>query len=156
MARGGRVLAPGPPDAPIQLVDARDLAAFCLDAVPGAWNAISAPGAFTWGELLETARAVAGPAAELVWTDAERVAAAVPDSWGVLPLWPAPLADMAAVYGVGTARTLAAGLRIRPLADTVRDTWAWLSRGGDLGSDWRQEVQVTGLSEADERALLAR
>src|SRR3954469_6597577 len=60
MARGGRVLAPGPRDSPIQLVDARDLAAFCLDAAPGAWNAISAPGAFTWGGFLETARDVAG------------------------------------------------------------------------------------------------
>ena len=54
IARGGRVLAPEPRDAPIQLIDARDLAAFCLDAPAGAFNAISRPGAWTWGELLET------------------------------------------------------------------------------------------------------
>ena len=115
MARGGRVLAPGPADAPVQWIDARDLAEFALDAPPGPWNTISAPGAATWGEFLETARDVAGAAdAELVWTDGARVAAAVPDSWGVLPLWPAPIPELAAVYGVGTERALAAG-HIRPL-----------------------------------------
>jgi hypothetical protein len=73
----------------------------------------------------------------------------------VLPLWPAPLDDMAAVFDVGVERALAAGLVIRPLEDTMADTWAWLSEGdGDLG-DWRKEVQVTGLEPQAEAALLA-
>jgi 2'-hydroxyisoflavone reductase len=157
MARGGRVLAPGPAGAPIQWIDARDLAAFALDAPPGPWNAISAPGAATWGEFLETARDVAGAdGTELVWTDGARVAAAVPDSWGVLPLWPAPVPDLAAVYAVGTERALAAGLRIRPLRETLADTWAWLRAPGRERTAWREEVRVTGLDPADERALLER
>ena len=32
MARGGEILCPGPPDLPLQLVDARDLAAFAINA----------------------------------------------------------------------------------------------------------------------------
>ncbi|MBC3840668.1 hypothetical protein GXW82_11560 [Streptacidiphilus sp. 4-A2] len=36
IARGGRTLAPGRPDLPIQLIDARDFAAFGLDL--GAWR----------------------------------------------------------------------------------------------------------------------
>jgi 2'-hydroxyisoflavone reductase len=156
MARGGQVMAPGVPDAPIQLIDVRDLADFALDAAPGAWNTISRPGAATWGELLETARAVAGPDAELVWTDAAPVLEAVPDPWGVLPLWPAPLDDMRAVFDVGVERTLAAGLRIRPLQETVADTWAWLSQPGTELGDWRKEVQVTGLDPAVEARLLRR
>lgn len=155
MQRGGRVLAPEPRHAPIQLVDVRDLAAFVLDAAPGRWNAISRPGAFTWGELLETARAVAGPDAELVWIGGDRVAAAVPDSWGVLPLWPAPVPDMAAVYGVQTERALAAGLRIRPLVETVTDTWSWLSGPGGELDGWRSELRVTGLEPRSERDILA-
>ena len=35
LARGGDALAPGPPDLPLQLIDARDLAAFALDAPSG-------------------------------------------------------------------------------------------------------------------------
>jgi 2'-hydroxyisoflavone reductase len=155
MARGGRVLAPGDPGAGVQLIDVRDLAAFCLDCEPGAWNTISRPGAWSWGTFLETAREVAGaPRTRLCWTDAARVLEAVPEPWGVLPLWPAPLPGMAAAYEIGVERALAAGLHIRPLEDTMADTWAWLSEsGGDLG-DWRKEVQVKGLDPDAEAALL--
>ena len=52
LAEGGEVLAPGPPDAPLQLIDARDLATWMLDmaesARGGAFNAISRPGSATW------------------------------------------------------------------------------------------------------------
>lgn len=156
MARGGDVLAPGTPEPGIQLIDVRDLAEFCLDCEPGAWNTISRPGAWSWGTFLQTAREVAGaPRTRLRWTDASRVLAAVPEPWGVLPLWPAPLDDMRAVFEVGVERALAAGLVIRPLEDTMADTWAWLQEaGGDLG-DWRREVQVTGLDPHAEAALLA-
>jgi nucleoside-diphosphate-sugar epimerase len=155
MARGGDVLAPGPPEAPIQLIDARDLAAFALDAPPGAYNAISAPGAWTWGELLRLAREVTGGAARLVWVDGERLAPLLDEPWDQLPMWPAPQADMAAVYGVGADRAVAAGLRLRPLADTVRDTWAWLSAPGAALDDWRSELRAGGLAPERERELLA-
>jgi 2'-hydroxyisoflavone reductase len=158
MARGGRVLAPGPPDAPMQLVDARDLAAFLLgDAAPGGYSVISPPGAFAWGEFLQTARDVAGRDAELVWTAPERVMAEVTsqETWTTLPMWPAPWPDMPAVYGVGVARAIEAGLRIRPLRDTIADTWAWLSGPEGELSPWRSEVRATGLDPERERALLS-
>jgi hypothetical protein len=44
-------------------------------------------------------------------------------------------------------------LRIRPLAETVADTWAWVRDGGRL-SEWRDEVRGEGLEAARERALL--
>src|SRR6201996_8401414 len=48
MARGGDVLAPGPPERPLQLIDARDLARFVLDAAQagrrGAFNNVSRRG----------------------------------------------------------------------------------------------------------------
>lgn len=53
MARGGDVLGPGPPELPIQYVDARDLASFVLDAASagqaGAFNVISRRGHATMG-----------------------------------------------------------------------------------------------------------
>jgi 2'-hydroxyisoflavone reductase len=156
MARGGEVLAPGPPDATTQLIDVRDLAQFCLDCGPGGWNTISRPGAITWGAFLEAARAAAGaPGTTLRWTDADVVAEAVPDAWGVLPLWPAPDPELAAVFSIGVEKALAAGLSIRPLEDTMAATWGWLRDTDDLG-DWRREVQVTGLDPEVEAALLAR
>ena len=149
MSRDGRVVAPEPPEAPIQLVDVRDLAQLLLDAAPGAYNAVTPPGAITWGELLETCRVVTGGGAELVWTDPARVLEVVDESWSELPLWPPP--GLAGVYAVAASP----GLRTRPLRETVADTWAWL--GGPDGelSQWRSELRAAGLSPERERELLA-
>ena len=57
LAEGGETLAPGPPEAPIQLIDARDLAAWMLDMAEagraGAYNAIARAGL---GDLGRAAR----------------------------------------------------------------------------------------------------
>jgi nucleoside-diphosphate-sugar epimerase len=138
MARGGRILAPGPRDAAFQYVDVRDLAQMLLDAEPGPRNAVCPP--LTWGELLDTVHAVAGaPGSELVWTDAERVHAAVPDSWDLLPVWPAP--DVPAAYAVGTKHPYAP----RTVRDTVEATWAAMP----------EERRVPGLDPELEAQILA-
>ena len=148
MARGGEVLAPGPAEAPLQWIDARDLAAWALDAPPGEHDAVGAPGMATWGEVLEACRSAAGGGAQLVWVEGAAVAARVPDAWERLPLWPAP--DPAA----GGLYEAAGSVATRPVADTVRDTWAWLEAGG-AASPWRAELAVTGLSAGAEAELLA-
>ena len=157
MARGGPTLAPAPPEAPVQHIDVRDLADFILrlarERVAGPFNAVSRPGEWSWGELLEACRAATGARAELVWTDPARVAAAVEDAWSELPLWPIPGA--AGLYAVGAERARSAGLRIRPIAETVTDTWRWLSGPDGALDDWRSEVRATGLDAQRERALLA-
>jgi len=156
LAAGGEVLAPGPPDAPIQLIDARDLAGWMLDMAEsrtaGAFNAIAPPGSATFGELLEAAAGAAGGESELVWVDGAKVAETLEEPWMELPLWPIP--GLAGLYGMSGERARAAGLLPRPLQETVRDTAAWLELGPDLG-DWRAEVQATGLAVERERELLA-
>ena len=155
IAAGAEVLAPGPDDAPIQLIDARDLAAWMLDmaqaGTAGAYNAIAAPGSATWGELLGACVESVGGPGELVWVDGGEVAERVEEPSDELPLWPMP--GLAGLYGMAADRALGAGLTPRALAETVADTWAWLERGPDLG-DWRREVQVTGLAAERERELL--
>ena len=146
-AEGGEVLAPGPPTAPIQLIDARDLAAWMLDMAEagraGTYNATAEPGSATWGELLEAVRAVTGGRAELRWADPAWIEERVADPWDELPLWPIP--SLPGLYAMSGARAAAAGLAPRPLAETVADTWAWLSAGGTL-DDWRTEMRAGGLS----------
>jgi 2'-hydroxyisoflavone reductase len=155
LAEGGDVVAPGPPTAELQLIDARDLAAWMLDAaahgVTGAYNAIAQPGSSHWGELLALARDVTGGRAELRWVAPERIEAEVEEPWEALPLWPIP--SLPGLYGMSAQRATRAGLTPRPLADTVGDTWAWLAEGGEL-DDWRSELRVKGISPAAERALL--
>jgi 2'-hydroxyisoflavone reductase len=155
LAEGGEVVAPGPPEAELQLLDARDLAAWMLDmaarAEPGAFNAISQPGSVTWGELLASAREVTGGRAELRWVAPELIEARVEEPWEALPLWPIP--SLPGLYGMSAQRAARAGLQLRPAAETVADTWAWLSAGGELDA-WRRELRAPGLSPEVERDLL--
>jgi nucleoside-diphosphate-sugar epimerase len=155
LAEGGETVAPGPPTAELQLIDARDLAAWMLEAaergVTGAYNAIAPPGSATWGELLELAREVTGGRAELRWIAPEVIEARVEEPWEALPLWPIP--SLPGLYGISAQRAMRAGLTLRPLTETVADTWAWLAAGGAL-DDWRAELRVSGLSPEAERGLL--
>ena len=155
LAEGGDVAAPGPPEAELQLIDARDLAAWMLAAadrgVTGAYNAIARPGSATWGELLELALAATGRRAALRWVAPEVIEARVEEPWEALPLWPIP--SLPGLYGMSGQAAADAGLSPRPLRETVEDTWAWLAAGGEL-ADWRSELRVKGLSTEEERALL--
>jgi nucleoside-diphosphate-sugar epimerase len=160
IARGGRVPAPGVPERPVQLVDARDLAAWMLDlgagGVAGAFNGTAPPLTQTMGEVLDVAVAATGADAELVWVPDERLVAAGVEPWTELPLW-LPDAEFPGTWQVGTERAQAAGLRCRPIAETVADVAAWLRAGGEAELDeWRAELRPPIMSAEREAQLLAR
>lgn len=158
LARGGPVLAPGPKDLPLQYIDARDLGAWLLHAgtevLHGPYDLASAPGHTTMGELLETGARVTGGTAELRWTAPEKVLAAGIEPWTELPVWIPPGEDYDAIHDADTARTLAAGLRCRPVAETVEDTWAWLRTVGGVVPP-RPGRPAKGLAPEREAAVLA-
>jgi nucleoside-diphosphate-sugar epimerase len=161
MARGGRVLCPGPPDLPLQYIDVRDLAAFVLlaadHAVHGALNTVSPRGHTTMGELLRCCHAAAAPAdTELVWVPPGEVQAAGIEPWSELPIWIPPGHEYAGMHGADVQRALAAGLRCRPVAETVADTWAWMGSYGSAGPPLRDDLPAPGLDPERERALLER
>ncbi|WP_314139923.1 NAD-dependent epimerase/dehydratase family protein [uncultured Plantibacter sp.] len=158
IAEGGAVLAPGAASDPIQYIDARDLAAFLLTAgstgASGAFNVVSEPRAATLGDLLDACIAATGSGAILRWVDQERVLAAGIQPWTQLPVWlpTGPHAD--AMHHGDVSRAIAAGLRRRPLAETVADTWDWLQALGGVAPQ-RPDRPVVGLDRALERAVLA-
>ncbi|MEU9041590.1 MULTISPECIES: NAD-dependent epimerase/dehydratase family protein [unclassified Kitasatospora] len=123
LTRGGEVLAPGRPDAPIQVVDARDLAAWMLALLErnasGTYHA-AAPPPFTFGDLLDAvASAVAPAGTTLTWVTEDFLrAAGIPDR--ALPLWPRN-PQLRATNTADPAAALATGLTPRPVADTARD-----------------------------------
>ena len=97
--RGGDVLAPGPPDLPLQYIDCRDLAAWLLDAADarlgGAFNTVSQPGQATMRSLLEAAKAAAGSAAHLVWAPPEVIERSGIAPWTELPVSVPPDSELA-------------------------------------------------------------
>lgn len=151
LRRGGDVLAPGDPSAPVQCIDVRDLAAHLLDRVErgrrGTVHVTGPTTPATLGELLATGRDVLRPDARLRWVDEATLLRAGVVPWTGLPLW-VPQAD-AGVHAVDLSRAVADGLRCRPLADTLRDTAAWADAVGDAAVP-----AGIGLVPAQEAALL--
>lgn len=129
IARGGRVLAPGDPARPIQLIDARDIAIFTLDQVAsgttGRFVTGGVPGVATYGSWLRECVEATGSDAELVWVDDAFLLDQGVAQWTELPVWSSPAMGKG-VWTHSSAKAVAAGLTCRPLSDTVRDTWAWL------------------------------
>jgi nucleoside-diphosphate-sugar epimerase len=157
MAKGGPVLAPGPRDLGLQYIDARDMAAWSLDAAAeglgGAYNVVSPPGFTTMGELLAACAAVTGADAELRWVEPERILAAGIEPWSDLPIWLPPGETHAMMHQAGVSKALAAGLRCRPVTETVADTWAWM-RGLGGPPPQRPDRPVVGLDPQVEASLI--
>ena len=106
------------------------------------------------GEVLEAAVAATGSGAELAWIPDERLQAAQVEPWTELPLW-LPEAEFPGTWQVGTERAQAAGLRCRPVAETVADVWSWLRAGGESELDeWRSEHRPPPMPSRRENELL--
>jgi 2'-hydroxyisoflavone reductase len=128
VAEGGDVIAPAPSDQPIQVVDARDLAAFALGLIErgdgGTYDVVSPAGRLTLGGVVDACREAAGSDARPVWVDEDFLLERDVEPWTELPLW-TPGDDMAGFQRSDVARALAAGLEIRPIAETAADTLRW-------------------------------
>lgn len=145
VARGGEVLAPGPPERRVQMIDVRDLAewmvALCERGVAGTFNATGE--GLMWEELLDTCKEVTGADACVTWVPDEFLVEHEVGEWMELPLWLAS-AEMAAANDAVVERAIAAGLRFRPLAETVRATL-----------ELAEPTDAAGLAPDRESALLA-
>ncbi|WP_086730197.1 NAD-dependent epimerase/dehydratase family protein [Streptomyces carpinensis] len=158
IARGGPVLAPGPRDLPLQYVDVRDLAGWILGAVEqelsGPYNLMSPQGHATMGTLLDACVRATGADAELRWTDPQVVLDAGIEPWSELPVWIPPGSEgHDALHGADVSRAVAAGLRCRPVTETVADTWSWL-RGIGGSVPRRPDLPPVGLDPAVEAKVL--
>src|SRR5262249_45397949 len=125
------VLAPGRPQRPTQIIDARDLAKWNVrmaeERRTGVYNATGPAYVLTMGRLLDEAKAVSGNDARFTWVPEDFLLASGVTPWSDLPLWVPDEGNegYAGFAAVDCRRAVAAGLRFRPLADTIRDTLAW-------------------------------
>ncbi len=152
LARGGAVLAPGRPQRPVQFIDARDLASWCVSLAEGRtagrFNALGP--SLSMGELLEACSVLAPAGTSLRWLSDERLLAAGVAPWTELPLWiPEADAEAGGMMLADNGAALKAGLRARPVADTVRDTFEWDAREGASGDASRRVATLTAERESE-------
>jgi 2'-hydroxyisoflavone reductase len=152
IAKGGEVLCPGPADAAMQVIDARDQGAWAVSLaehqVSGAFHAASPAPPFAMRDLLETtAAAIAPPDTSLIWAGAEFLTTNGIDG-SAMPLWAEGVDEK--VMALDASAALATGLSPRTLSETVVDTWAWLrTQGSPLRTG-------TGIGPEREAELLAK
>jgi 2'-hydroxyisoflavone reductase len=143
IARGGEVVAPGPPERTVQFIDVRDLGAWVVDLCErrqtGTFNATQ-PGV-SWGEMLATCQRVVGGEAQIVWLPDDFLHAHEVGEWMELPLW---IADpqWRGLHEVDVARALTAGLTFRPLHQTVRGAFKHATPTTDAGLTPEREAAL--------------
>lgn len=149
IARGGEVLVPGRPDDPMSLIDARDLAGFALDRVPGTFETSGPAGRDTWATLMDAGLRATGSDARLTYVDSHWLAGQAVEPWTEIPLWAGD--DAPSLYAHDPAAAAAAGFRWRPLAETVSDVWAWQQ---SVPGGWHAGERTPGLAADREQELL--
>jgi nucleoside-diphosphate-sugar epimerase len=150
-ANGEQVLAPGSPDDVVQIIDVRDLASWLVDCAEartvGEFDG-TGPATRLGDVLAETAAGV-GASPELVWADQDFLLGRSVEPWmgdRAIPLWlPRPAYD--GMMDHDLSPSFAAGLSTRPIAETARDTLAWLRS--------EPAYQRTGLTLEEEAELLS-
>jgi 2'-hydroxyisoflavone reductase len=143
IARGGEFVVPAPPENAVQFVDARDLGAWLVDLIErrlsGAFNATQ-PG-LSWRELVDATVRVTGSDAEPVWIPGEWLAEQGVGQWMELPMWLHDR-DVVGMLQADVTRAFEAGLRFRPLEETIRGTLEEAETTDDAGMRPEREREL--------------
>lgn len=150
--QGGEVLAPGKPSDLTQYIDVRDLARFmvhCLEqGFTDTYNVVRNPMPF--GDLLSACVSTIESDAELTWVPADFLAEHDIQAWRDVPAWADSDSALAGSLTWSANKALSAGLTIRPVEETIRDTLAWFR---SLPEE-RQSNLRAGMSRDKEASVL--
>ena len=116
------VECPNPTDAPMQYIDAKDLAELTMLAiekgVSGPINAAASTPGHTFSEFLTRTRDAVNPDAQLAWVDGKDE-----DEY---PLWTG--GELSPMLAVSNAKALSLGFTPRSLEDTAREVLVWVNQ----------------------------
>jgi 2'-hydroxyisoflavone reductase len=157
-ARGGETLIPGSPDDHVQFADVRDLATFMIrlleEGKTGTFN-IAGDDTVTMQKFQDAlGAAIPTPARTLTW---------IPDLDFLrehrirfnVPWIPPKVTPEGVKYGqnyINSDKAVAAGLRYRPMTETIRDSLAWWQ---SLPAERREKNKFAYSPEVEEAALKA-
>jgi 2'-hydroxyisoflavone reductase len=152
LARGGEILCPGQPEDPVQFIDVRDLAAFHLGLIEqarsGVYNATGPKSATPAPEFYQRARRALNRQATLTPVDdyeflkAHQIEYAIP--WSMLQ------GNDDGMMSILVGKAIDAGLRLRPVEETLRDTLAWWP---SVPSERRDKPQFSITPDIEKQAL---
>ncbi len=146
LKRGGEVLVPEKPDDPVQYIDVRDLAKWIVHAAHARiirkFDAIGP--SYTRHEFLDQSMDALGSSCAFTWVDQEFMDRNDIRSGSGPRSLPLSMPDSIGDSTRDVSAALAAGLTLRPLSETARDTLLWTAVNGP----------VTGLTIDEENISL--
>jgi 2'-hydroxyisoflavone reductase len=124
--KGGEIAVPGAPTDPLQLIDVRDLAEWLVLMVEnrtiGSFNALGPDKPMNWGRVIAACQKATPTPSTLTWIPGEFVA----KQEGIdFPIWAPYVGETKGFHTWKNDRAVKAGLRFRPIEQTVADTLAW-------------------------------
>ncbi|HLO29471.1 MAG TPA: NAD-dependent epimerase/dehydratase family protein [Anaerolineales bacterium] len=157
VARGGEVLAPQKSEATIQIIDVRDLSDFIIKLIEenayGTYNAAGPDYELTLGRLLEVSKQVSGSSANFNWASVEFLNQNKIEAWSDMPAWVPDDEEGVGASRLDISKAIRAGLKFRPLEETVRDTLEW-AKTRPPDHEW--QAGLTAEREAEALAALKR
>ena len=155
VARGGDILAPQKPEATTQVIDVRDLSDFILKLIEenasGTYNATGPDYELTFGELLKVSKQVSGTNANVNWASVEFLNQNKVEAWSDMPAWIPDDEEGVGFSRIDISKAIRAGLKFRPLEETIRDTLEWAQT---RPSDYVWKAGLTAEREAEVLAAL--
>jgi 2'-hydroxyisoflavone reductase len=148
--RGGDVLVPGSPDDPIQYIDARDLAEWLVklveDGTAGTFNAIGPKGRGRWGDVIKACTDAAKGTSVISWVPTDWLEKNGMGGEDAFPIWAPPTGASAGGHLWKNERAIQAGLKFRPVSDTVKGILEWWP--GELEARARITKELTDAAVA--------
>jgi 2'-hydroxyisoflavone reductase len=152
-AQGGEIAVPGAPTDPFQLIDVRDLAEWLVHAVEtnttGPFNAVGPAEPMNWGRTVAACQKSAGkPNAPttLTWISSEFMSKQADIEF---PIWSPYYGDTKGFHTWKNTRAVKAGMRFRPIEQTVADTLAWYQAQLKVEQVARTKLAFTPEQEAE-------
>ncbi|HEY2709222.1 MAG TPA: NAD-dependent epimerase/dehydratase family protein [Caulobacteraceae bacterium] len=155
IAQGGDVAAPGDGRDPVQIIDARDLSEWIIrmaeDRKLGVFNADGPARELSMAAMLAGTATAIGASPKLVWIPETVLDANNVSAWSDMPVWVPGHGETAGFARRNIGKALHAGLTLRPLATTAKDTLDWFKTLPEV----RQAKMRAGLTADRETQLLA-
>lgn len=137
------IVAPGTANDPVQLIDARDLAAFAVLSIEkklaGVFNAVGPKDRLTVGAMIEGIKEGCNTDPEIMWMPNEfiekwsGIKKQEGEKFNQMHMVPciSPDGEAKGYATVSNAKAVAAGMTFRSVADSARDSLKWIKEGQD-------------------------
>ncbi|MDP2877223.1 MAG: hypothetical protein Q8O00_13635 [Holophaga sp.] len=125
-SKGGTIAVPGSPTDPIQIIDVRDLGQWLVKLAEtgtvGSFNACGPDKPLAWGRVIKACQKLSPSGTKLTWLPVEFIAKQ--EGLG-FPIWAPFEGDTKGFHTWSNTKAIKAGLKFRPVEETVKDTLDW-------------------------------